>query len=196
MKKKLLSILLVLSLMLALVPAAFAVEPASGTCGAEGDGSNVTWTIDKNGVLTVTGTGAITSDAMQIRQLSNRSDVTSAVIGEGITDMGALWLDYTSLTSVSFPDTITRLKNVCSGCPELTSVRLPAKLESLVGAFTGCKSLTTIALPDTLKSISGSFASCEGLTEVVIPEGVKALGEGVFDGCTNLVRLTLPSTLQ
>lgn len=42
MKKKLLSILLVLSLMLALVPAAFAVEPASGTCGAEGDGSNVT----------------------------------------------------------------------------------------------------------------------------------------------------------
>ena len=153
MKKKLLSILLILSLMLALVPAAFAAEPASGTCGAEGDGSNVTWTIDAAGTLTFTGTGAITSDAMQIRQLSNRSDVTSAVIGEGITDMGALWLDYTSLTSVSVPDTITRLKNVCSGCPELTSVRLPAKLESLVGAFTGCKSLTTIALPDTLKFI-------------------------------------------
>ena len=110
MKKKLLSILLVLSLMLALVPAAFAVEPASGTCGAEGDGSNVTWTIDKNGVLTVTGTGAITSDAMQIRQLSYRSDVTSAVIGEGITDMGELWMSgYTSLVSVSFPDTITLL---------------------------------------------------------------------------------------
>ena len=96
MKKKLLSILLVLNLMLALVPAAFAADIVdSGTCGAEGDGSSVTWTIDKNGVLTVTGTGAITSDAMQIRQLSNRSDVTSAVIGEGITDMGALWLDYT-----------------------------------------------------------------------------------------------------
>ena len=42
MKKKLLSILLVLSLMLALVPAAFAADiAASGTCGAEGDGSNV-----------------------------------------------------------------------------------------------------------------------------------------------------------
>ena len=81
MRKKLLSILLVLSLMLALVPAAFAADIASGTCGAEGDGSNVTWMIDKNGVLTVTGTGAITSDAMQIRQLSYRSDVTSAVIG-------------------------------------------------------------------------------------------------------------------
>ena len=82
MRKKLLSILLVLSLMLALLPAAFAADIVdSGTCGAEGDGSNVTWMIDKNGVLTVTGTGAITSDAMQIRQLSYRSDVTSAVIG-------------------------------------------------------------------------------------------------------------------
>lgn len=59
MRKKLLSILLVLSLMLALVPAAFAVEPASGTCGAEGDGSNVTWTLDASGTLTFTGTGAI-----------------------------------------------------------------------------------------------------------------------------------------
>ena len=197
MKKKLLSILLVLSLMLALVPAAFAADAASGTCGAEGDGSNVTWMIDKNGVLTVTGTGAITSDAMQIRQLSYRSDVTSAVIGEGITDMGELWMSgYTSLVSVSFPDTITLLKNVCCNCPELTSVRFPAKLESLVGAFTGCKSLTMIALPDTLKFISGSFVGCEGLTEIVIPEGVTALGEGVFDWCTSLVRLTLPSTLQ
>ena len=198
MRKKLLSILLVLSLMLALVPAAFAADIVdSGTCGAEGDGSNVTWMIDKNGVLTVTGTGAITSDAMQIRQLSYRSDVTSAVIGEGITDMGELWMSgYTSLVSVSFPDTITLLKNVCCNCPELTSVRFPAKLESLVGAFTGCKSLTMIALPDTLKFISGSFVGCEGLTEIVIPEGVTALGEGVFDWCTSLVRLTLPSTLQ
>lgn len=198
MRKKLLSILLVLSLMLALVPAAFAADiAASGTCGAEGDGSNVTWMIDKNGVLTVTGTGAITSDAMQIRQLSYRSDVTSAVIGEGITDMGALWMSgYTSLVSVSFPDTITLLKNVCSNCPELTSVRLPAKLEALVNAFTGCDSLTTIALPNTLKSISSSLENCPALTEIVIPEGVTTLGEGTLKRCTSLVRLTLPSTLQ
>lgn len=75
---------------------------------------------------------------MQIRQLSYRSDVTSAVIGEGITDMGELWMSgYTSLVSVSFPDTITLLKNVCCNCPELTSVRFPAKLESLVGRFHG-----------------------------------------------------------
>ena len=61
MRKKLLSILLVLSLMLALVPAAFAADEvwSSGTCGKEGDGSSVTWTLYKSGLLTFTGTGAI-----------------------------------------------------------------------------------------------------------------------------------------
>ena len=55
MRKKLLSILLVLSLMLALVPAAFAAEPAaSGTCG-----SGVAWALDNDGTLTITGSGQI-----------------------------------------------------------------------------------------------------------------------------------------
>lgn len=51
MKKKLLSMALVLCLVLALLPtAAFAADDgsavvASGTCGAEGDGSNLTWTL-------------------------------------------------------------------------------------------------------------------------------------------------------
>ena len=28
---------------------------ASGTCGAEGDGSNLTWVLDEDGVLTISG---------------------------------------------------------------------------------------------------------------------------------------------
>ena len=82
MKKKLLSILLVLSLMLALVPAAFAAEPAaSGTCGAEGDGSNVTWTIDAAGTLTFTGTGAIRDYASSAPPW--RYSAVTVVVGEG-----------------------------------------------------------------------------------------------------------------
>ena len=52
MKKKLLSILLVLSLMLALVPAAFAAD--TGTL--EG---GLTWELDSTGLLTISGEGAI-----------------------------------------------------------------------------------------------------------------------------------------
>ena len=37
------------------IPMAVATEIASGTCGAEGD--NLTWTLDSDGVLTISGTG-------------------------------------------------------------------------------------------------------------------------------------------
>ena len=30
---------------------------ASGFCGAEGDGSNLTWTLDRDGALSISGTG-------------------------------------------------------------------------------------------------------------------------------------------
>ena len=32
-------------------------EPISGYCGGEGDGRNLTWTLDSDGVLTIRGTG-------------------------------------------------------------------------------------------------------------------------------------------
>ena len=105
MKKKLLSILLVLSLMLALVPAAFAAEPASGTCGAEGDGSNVTWTLDASGTLTFTGTGAIRDYASSAPPW--RYSAVTVVVGEGITRLGAYMLAGSTVTSVSVPSTLT-----------------------------------------------------------------------------------------
>ncbi|MEF2941698.1 MAG: hypothetical protein U0O13_08900, partial [Oscillospiraceae bacterium] len=81
----------VLSLMLALVPAAFAAEPASGTCGAEGDGSNVTWTLDASGTLTFTGTGAMRDYTAQSGTPWGRSGnaIQAVVVQEGITHIGA-----------------------------------------------------------------------------------------------------------
>lgn len=135
MKKKLLSILLVLSLMLALVPAAFAVEPASGTCGAEGDGSNVTWTLDASGTLTFTGTGAI-RDYMFGVWTPWRTRAVTVVVGEGITRIG---------------------ERALADCAQVQSVSLPSTLTDIgAHALSDCKRLTDIAFPDGLKrSASG-----------------------------------------
>lgn len=54
MKKKLLSIVLALSMICALVPIMASAETTatSGTCG-----ENVTWTLSDDGTLTISGTG-------------------------------------------------------------------------------------------------------------------------------------------
>ena len=58
MKKRILSLVLALCLALSLAPAAFAANIVdSGTCGADADGSNIAWTLDADGNLTVTGAG-------------------------------------------------------------------------------------------------------------------------------------------
>lgn len=53
MRKKILSILLAACLIFSLLPvSAFADTTDSGTCGA-----NLTWTLDSDGTLTISGTG-------------------------------------------------------------------------------------------------------------------------------------------
>ena len=52
MKKRILSLLLVLCLAVGMFPAASAAEAASGTCG-----ENLSWTLDSEGTLTISGEG-------------------------------------------------------------------------------------------------------------------------------------------
>ena len=61
MKKRIFSFVLAVLMIASLLPAtALAADIVdSGTCGAEGDGSNLTWTLDSEGTLTISGTGAM-----------------------------------------------------------------------------------------------------------------------------------------
>ena len=58
MKKRILSVLLAAFMLISLLPmgALAADEVASGTCGA-----NLTWTLDSDGALTISGTGAMSA---------------------------------------------------------------------------------------------------------------------------------------
>ena len=61
-KLRLVSALLALAMLLAMLPtAAFAEDNifAHGTCGARGSENNVTWKLDSDGTLTISGNGEI-----------------------------------------------------------------------------------------------------------------------------------------
>ena len=90
----------------------------SGTCG-----ENVTWTLDSDGLLTITGEGAMTDYDEEFPQWRNLSP-TKVVIGEGVTTIGIF---------------------AFSGCKGLTSVEIPTSVTSIGdGAFTQCTGLTKI----------------------------------------------------
>lgn len=93
MKKKFLSLVLVLSMLCAFAPVIHAAEIVdSGECGADGD--NLTWTLDDSGILTISGEGEMedfnyldySSDAPWY---NNRSNISNIVIENGVTSIGA-----------------------------------------------------------------------------------------------------------
>ena len=77
---------------------------ASGYCGGEGDGKNLQWTLDKDGVLTISGEGKMA----RYKSSNNGENITSApwgeyasslktlVIEEGVTSIGCCAFTYCS----------------------------------------------------------------------------------------------------
>ena len=115
----------------------------------------------------------------------------------------------TSLKSISIPASVSEIgTSAFSGCTSLASVTLRDGLTSMgTDAFNGCKALRSITIPGTLGSIpKGAFQDCTALQSVVVKEGVSEICGGVdnlnhpatgaFQGCTSLVSLSLPNTLQ
>ena len=216
MKKRIFSFVLAVLMTVSLLPAtALAANIVdSGTCGAE-----VTWTLDSDGVLTISGTGAMKD---YYNSPWNGSRVKSAVIAEGVTSIGsyAFW-GCKSLTSVTIPDSVTSIGeyafNGCSsltsvtipdsvtsiggsafaGCTSLTSVTIPDSVTSIVGyAFSNCTSLTSVTIPDSVTSIGGAaFLDCTSLTNVMILDSVTSIGDNVFNGCTSLTSVTIPDSV-
>ncbi len=202
MKKRLLSFVLAVLMIASLLPAtALAADVvASGTCGAEGDGSNLTWTLDSEGVLTISGSGDMYDyDYPSAPWYGSKSRVKSAVIADGVTSIGSTALEgCTSLTSVTIPDSVTSIGDrAFSHCESLTSVTIPNSVTTIAdGAFAVCTSLTIVVIPDSVTSIGGSaFYKCRSLTSVTIPDSVTSIGAYAFDSCASLISMTIPDSV-
>ena len=107
--------------------------------------------------------------------------------------------DYTNLTSVTIPSTITSIAgDAFSGCTGLTSVTFNAENYAspsyYVSPFKDCP-LTSLVIGNNVKSIPDYLAY--GLTRlktITIPNSVTKIGYYAFEGCNNLKYLKLKSS--
>ena len=199
MKKKLFSIALVLTLLVALFAALTLTASAadvvdSGTCG-----DDLTWTLDSDGVLTISGTGAMPDYEWDASPwYNNRDRITSLVIESGVTSIDSYaFYDCSSLTSVDIPGSVTTIGDgAFSGCSSLTSIDLPDSVTSIgSAAFEYCSSLTSIDIPDGVTSIGdGTFWYCTGLISVDVPDGVTSIGQFAFSS-SGLTSIDLPGSV-
>ena len=213
MKKRIFSFVLAVLMIASLLPAtALAANIVdSGTCGA--NGSNLTWTLDSKGVLTISGRGGMRDyGASDAPWYDSRSRVKSAVIAEGVTSIGdSAFCNCTSLTSVTIPNSVTSIGEFAfRGCSSLTSVTIPNSVTSIGdGAFASCTSLTGIRVTEGNSHYSSdasgvlfnkdktTLVQCPGAFSgsYAIPDSVTSIGKFAFEGCTSLTSVTIPNSV-
>ena len=147
-------------------------EIASGTCG-----EHAAWTMTSDGVLSITGSGAMSdNDPNHAPWDLYKMQVKQVVIGKNITYIGRFnffWCR--NLERVTFEE--------------------GTKLERIGWGAFGYSSLPEITIPDTVTRLDGhAFYFCENLTKVTISEssGLTSFGEYVFKADTKLKTLYIP----
>ncbi len=162
----------------------------NGTCG-----EGLTWTLDDDGLLTISGTGEIKYDSFKYK-----SSIRSVVIADGVTGIGSqAFYKCENLASVKIPSSVTRIGgSAFQYCTSLPSVTIPSSVTSIGAcAFSYCYSLKSVEIPESVTSIPDyMFCMCAGLTNVTIPSSVTSIGREAFNGCNSLTSVTIPGSVK
>ena len=177
------------------------VGAGSGQCG-----DNVRWTLSKDGVLNITGSGSMwdanwdyDTKTASASWLPPKEEIVTVNIRTGVTKVGELiFWHCTSLKSVTIGNSVSCIDAYAfQGCTSLTSVTIPDSVTAIkTGAFESCSSLTSVIIPDGVTSIEQrTFSGCSSLISVSIPDSVTSLGADAFFECGSLTSVTLPDNV-
>ena len=184
------------------VPNGTAVHFKDDLYGKGACGENVNWVMTADGMLTISGAGAMTdcdSFGNPAPWKICRQYIKSAVIGSGVTSIGKYaFYCCEALISVTIPDTVTGIGSYAFyNCSSLPSVTIPDGVTTISeSAFEGCSRLSSVTIPDSVTSIGKSaFRDCCKLTGLTIPDNVTSIGDHAFNGCNGLTSVTLPTSV-
>ena len=229
MKKRFVSLLLAISMILSLMPVsavtAFAEDEnsgavkiiAKGNCGADEGGENLKWTLDNNGVLTISGSGAMKDytwdENVRLDWYGYKKDIRSVVLDNRITHIGnyafdkctniesVRYTEYTGNAGVALPESVTTIGvHAFSDTGVTGTLKLPEHLTEIDSlAFYHCRKLNgELKLPDTVKEIGGfAFNRCGFTGKLKLPASLENIGNDAFESCSGLTgKLTFPSKMN
>ena len=195
--RKIISLLLSILMIITSVPL-MAVESFAADTVQSGSTGECTWSLDSDGVLTISGKGKM-KDYSWNEVPSWGTSITKVVIEDGVTSIGdCAFKDCRTLTSITIGTGVTEIGyEAFKGCTSHTSVTIPDSVTKISdNAFSGCTSLTSITIPDSVTEIGwDAFSGCTSLTSVKIGNGVTSISDNMFDGCTSLTSVTIPDSV-
>lgn len=211
--RRLTALALALCMLAALTAEIFAADIIdSGYCGAEGDGKNLTWTLDSEGTLTISGKGKMAdfihdgNDSFGSKQpwIEHQYSIRKLVLGSGITSIGAeAFCSGTSMLwqELEIPDGVTSIgDNAFSSTYFYGTLKIPDSVVSIGDyAFASCGNFNgSLTIPDSVVSIGDyAFYDCTGFSgDLNIGDGVVKIGERAFEDCGFTGSLNIGSSVS
>ena len=181
--KKLLGLVAIVCMLICLPCAAYAAIIDSGECG-----DNVSWTLDDEGMLTISGEGDMWGYYDYGNQPWYEKFVKIVVIENGVTSIGFGDFYY---------------------CENLTGISIPSSVTTIAGsAFSHCGNLNI-----SVDSNNENFCDIDGVLfskdkkeilayardkiqpDYTIPNGVTTIGDYAFYGCNSLTNVSIPNSV-
>lgn len=196
MGKRILAVMMTMIMLAAHISCVYAADiVANGDCGAEG--SNVTWTFDADGVLTISGEGEM-KDYWELHESDygdymveidspwdeHRDAIKKVVVESGVTKIGAYAFDFCGeCTEAVIADTVTYIGDYSFTNMEIVSIDIPDGVTYIGELAFAWTPLKKVVLPDSVLYIGdAAFYMCVDLKDANIPPNVKMISS-IFDYC-------------
>ena len=173
-----------------------------------GTSNNMSWNLNGNGVLTISGTGNMPNYSSTSQPwYKYRESIKQVKIGDGITGIG----DYAfsgckSLEELTIPEGVKKLGTRIIADTYIEKIKIPSTVAEsnsvyifntgYFGALGGDAVLTEVEFAEGMTKIPSNI--CYGantVEKITIPSTVTSIGSNAFNGCSSLKGLTLPAGL-
>lgn len=200
--KKLLSILLSLSLLVGALSAAPFTASAAADAGAvvgasSGTTGDCSWRLS-SGTLIISGEGDMQA-SYSWGEAPWGNSVMTVIVMDGVTSISAqAFAGNTNLTTVQLAESVEIIRgNAFNACSNLKSINLPYGLRELENhVFFNCSALERLIMPDTLETLGINLCCyCTSLTELRLSESLTGIELADFYGCTALESVDIPDSV-